>query len=497
MTAPLPPAAEPGLPADNILDTAAAGPAAIRGSILRSGAYVIGILLSLVSAPLLVRHLGVAGYGRYVLVNTIVVLFAGLVDAGLLTIAQREYVVRSGEDREHTMRDLLGLRLVLTGSAVAVAIGFTAVAGYGSTLVIGAVLCSTGLLIVAVQHMATTPLIAGLRMGVTSALDILSATVTVALVVVLVVLDAPLLAFLGVGAITASMTLAITLRLVRGQISLRPRFDRAAWKTLLKDSLPYVAAAAITALYFRLALVILSQVSSAFETGIYATGFRLLEVVLGVPGMLISAAFPVLAHAADTDDERLRYQIGRMWEVALIVGVWFVVAIELLAPFGLEVLAGAQGDLSVPVLRVQAPAVLATFFAVASAFPLLALRRHKEVLVANAAALVVGVVGTALLAPPHGAVGTAAATLMAEVVLGIAMTIQLHRVDRAVPLPLRTLPVVLLAAGTALLLLLAPIPSVLQGVIGTVVFFGVLGLLGRIPVEVLEALRLGRRRGSS
>ena len=478
----------------DILDTADAGPTAIRGSLMRSGSYVIGILLSLVSAPLLVRHLGVEGYGQYVLVNTIVVLFAGLVDAGLLSIAQREYVVRSGEDRDRTMRDLLGLRLVLTGAAVAVAIAFTAIAGYGSTLLIGSVLCSTGLIIVAVQHMATTPLIAGLRMGVTSAIDVLSITVTVALVVVLVVLDASLLPFLAIGIFTSLMTLIITLRLVRGQISLRPRFDRAPGWPCSRTRSPYVAAAAITALYFRLALVILSQVSSELETGIYATGFRLLEVVLGVPGMLISAAFPVLARAADTDAERLRYQIGRVWEVALIVGIWFVVGIELLAPFGLEVLAGKDGDLSVPVLRAQAPAVLATFFAVASAFPLLALRRHKEVLVANAAALVVGVVATALLAPTHGAVGTAYATLMAEVVLGVTMTVQLYRVHHGTPLPLRTLPVALVAAGAALLILLAPIHPVLQGLIGTGVYFGILALFGRIPVEVLEALHLKRSR---
>ena len=50
----------PGRAMADLLDTGAAGPAALRGSALRTGAYVGGILLSLVSAPLLIRHLGVA-----------------------------------------------------------------------------------------------------------------------------------------------------------------------------------------------------------------------------------------------------------------------------------------------------------------------------------------------------------------------------------------------------------------------------------------------------
>lgn len=37
----------------DVLDTQGAGPAALRSGALRSGAFVLGILLSLISAPLL------------------------------------------------------------------------------------------------------------------------------------------------------------------------------------------------------------------------------------------------------------------------------------------------------------------------------------------------------------------------------------------------------------------------------------------------------------
>ena len=61
----MPPAEPPAAADTDLLDTRAAGPAALRGSVLRTGAYVAGILLTVVSARVLITHLGVSTFGRY------------------------------------------------------------------------------------------------------------------------------------------------------------------------------------------------------------------------------------------------------------------------------------------------------------------------------------------------------------------------------------------------------------------------------------------------
>ena len=48
-----------------LIDTPEAGPAVIRGGVLRTASFVAGLALSTFSAPLIVRHLGEAEYGRY------------------------------------------------------------------------------------------------------------------------------------------------------------------------------------------------------------------------------------------------------------------------------------------------------------------------------------------------------------------------------------------------------------------------------------------------
>ncbi len=478
-------------PAD-VLDTPRAGPAAIRGSALRASAHVAGIGLALVSAPLLIHHLGVEDWGRYVLVNSVVLIVGGVMDAGLISIAQREYVVRTGADRDRTMRNLLGLRLVLMSAAVALAVGFAAVAGYDRDVVIGTVISGVGLLLLAIQHMLVTPLIAALRFGVTTAMEFAGQVLMVALVVALVVADAGLLAFLAVGIPVAIVLTGVTAALTRGQSPLRPRFDRVEWWELVRDTLPYAAAAAVTAVYFRLSMVVLSLVSSDFETGLYATSYRVVEVVLGVPALLVSALFPVLARAAERDERRLASSVARIFEVGIILGLGATLLLELSAPFVIDVLADDEAAGATDVLRLQAPAVIATFVAVTCAFPLLSLRRHGSVLVANLVGLGGSVIGTLALAPAFGAEGTAVATVIAEGLLALAMAVLLLRSRRSVRLPLGVVGPALALAALGACALLLPVHDAARAAIGGAVYFGGLLALGRIPPELLDAVKLRR-----
>ncbi|MBW3609762.1 MAG: oligosaccharide flippase family protein, partial [Actinobacteria bacterium] len=139
-SAPLPPASA------DLLDTPAAGPTAARGGAVRATGYAIGTLLALISAPLMIRHLGVEDFGRYVTVLSVVAIVAGISEAGVAVIALREYATLAGAERERVMRDLLGIRIVLTILGVLAAVGFAALAGYDDAMVVGTAVAGVGLL---------------------------------------------------------------------------------------------------------------------------------------------------------------------------------------------------------------------------------------------------------------------------------------------------------------------------------------------------------------
>src|ERR687889_1328532 len=139
ISTPEPPAtAVPAAPEPELLDTPHAGAVAVRGSVLRAGAYTASVLLALLSAPLLIRHLGISEFGRYVAVLSLVTIVSGLTEAGLNAIAMREYTTASAERRQRLMANLLGVRVALGVAGVLAAVAFAAVAGYGAALVAGA-----------------------------------------------------------------------------------------------------------------------------------------------------------------------------------------------------------------------------------------------------------------------------------------------------------------------------------------------------------------------
>jgi O-antigen/teichoic acid export membrane protein len=488
-------AAAESVAATDLLDTPQAGPAAIRGSLLRASGYLAGVSLSILSVSLLIRHLGVGDFGRYVTVLSLVAIVQGVTDAGLSSIGVREYSLRSGAARDRLMSSLLGVRLVLTSIGVVVITGFTLLAGYGAPVVVGSALAGAGLLLAVAQATLAIPLASLLRLGLVSGLDLFRQVLLVIGIVVLVLVGADLVPFLALTVPIGVLLLAVTAALVRGSMPMRPVFHRGEWWALVRDVLPYAAAVAIGTIYLRITVVAMSLIATELETGYYATAYRVMEVLVAIPPLVVGSTLPVLARAARDDRERLEYVLQRLLDATVIVGVWLGLAVALGAPFAVEVLAGGESDPSIDVLRVQAIAIVAAFVAASAQFGLLSLHRHRAILAYSVAALVSGLSLTLLLVPTLEATGAAIAFSAGEWIVTILAFTLLRRAQPQLRYSLRVpLRAVAAAAVAGALALLPGLSSLLSAIVATVVFFALLFALRAIPQELIEALS---RRGQT
>jgi O-antigen/teichoic acid export membrane protein len=474
-----------------------AGPAALRGGMVKTGGYVAGLLLGLISGPLIIRHLGIVEFGRYMTVVSIIGLVGGLTEGGLNAIGQREWGRTSGDERWTAMRDLLGMRLVLSGVGAAVAVAFTIIAGYGSPIVWGTVGAGIALLLHAPQLFLSVSLQGDLRFGWVTLTDLLRQALTVITLVVLVILGAGLVPILWASIPAGILGLILAAALVHGRMPLRPAFHWARWRPVLRDAAPYAIAIAVGVAYFRAAMLIVSLVSSDDQTGYFATSFRIVELLLGIPTVVLGAAFPILVHASANDEERFAAALGRILELALVVGVLFSLVTALAAPVLIHVLAGSGFDPSVPVLRVQAIALAANFVGVAAGYGLLSAGRNRDILLANAVGLSCAVALNLGLASASGAQGAAYATAAAEWILTATMLAALALRRPEILTATRDVPFVVLALTAALLVAL-PVswPGVVTPIVGGAAFIGVLVATRRFPPEVLELTRSLRRRAA-
>ncbi len=183
--------------------------------------------------------------------------------------------------------------------------------------------------------------------------------------------------------------------------------------------LPYSAAVVLSVVYFQIAQIMVSVLSSSAQTGYFGVSFRVLAAFTTLPPLLVSTALPLLARAARDDEERFSYASRRLAETMMIAGCGVALGLFLGAGFAIRVIAGPGFGPSVDVLRILAVALLGTFVIGARGYALLSLDRLHAMLLSNAIALTVVVAAGVPLISAYGAKGAAIAMVAAELTLAL------------------------------------------------------------------------------
>src|SRR5438445_2673226 len=166
--------------AEDVLTSAEAGGRVIRGSAVRVVANAAGIVVGLLTATVLLHHLGVAESGRYVTVLSLVAIAASVVDLGLNVSGSRELALCGPEGRAALRANLLAQRLWITPIALLAVVSFALLAGYPTRMVLGTLLAGTGLYIVSIADALLLRLTVELRNAGLAFVDFLKQAVTLA-----------------------------------------------------------------------------------------------------------------------------------------------------------------------------------------------------------------------------------------------------------------------------------------------------------------------------
>ncbi len=471
----------------DVLDTGRAGGLVMRGAAFRLAAFGLASALTAGSAILLTRHLGVVRFGQYATIVALATLVAQLTEGGLTNLATRDFALVSAAQKAKMLGDRLGLQTLTTVAAVAICVAFAVLAGYGPTRTWGALAAAVGLGLAALQVTVAVPLTTSLRLGTTSVLELARQAILVCLTVALVLAGAGLLPFLVALVPSSLAVLVATVVLVRREVRVHPRFDPQAWVALVRPALVLTLSSGLGAIYVFTAQILTSLSASPIQTGLFAASLRVFAVIASIPGLLVTAALPLLARAARDDTVRLESALQGLFEVALIAGVGLSVMLVTGAGPIMAVIGGPKYAGAAAPLRIEGAAVLGTCLVPAWSLALLALHRHAALLITNLITLVVTAAATLALAPTIGARGSAIATVAGEWTLALILLYSLTRANRQlVPRASPAAPRVVLAGGAAFAAMLLPIPAIAQLAIALVVYAAMIVTLRVLPPELLE-----------
>jgi O-antigen/teichoic acid export membrane protein len=216
-------------------------------------------------------------------------------------------------------------------------------------------------------------------------------------------------------------------------------------RDLLKDSWPLILAGLSIALYMKIDQVMLGELTTAREVGIYASAATISEVWYFIPGVLASSVFPAIVRAKESGDAK-KYQrrMQLLYDIVVLLAYGVALPLTLLAGVIVTALFGDEFRGAVPILRIHIWAFVFVGLGLARTRWLLAENFTRFAMGSTVAGAVINIALNLILIPKFGGVGAAWATLIAYAVAGYFSAFILagtrsafHQMTRALCIPFR------------------------------------------------------------
>ena len=299
--------------------------------------------------------------------------------------------------------------------------------------------------------------------------------------------------------VVAAVLIPVTLLLARAGVRSRAVSAGEVTVRLMRETLPLAVAFAMSVIYFRVLVVLVSLLSTDVETGLFGTSFRIFEMLLALPALILSVALPLAVgrrrrgrrpaapgaaehdggFALDRRAARRRNRDSRRARESVSS-------------------AGRSTSRRRLCLRIQALALIPLFLVQIWQLGLIAGRAQRAMAVANGLALVIVIALGLLFVPGGGATAAAWVAVAAEGALAVFLWIALGRArPGGAPSLWFAWKVALAAAvsaGAGYLLRDSPL---LAACAATVLFAVVAVATRAVPADLYHALGLTGRRGKA
>lgn len=451
---------------------------------------VFGMVASIVTVALTVRHLGGESYGHLTTAIVFVSLWTSFTELGIGAVVVRR--VTSGEgDLERLVRINTGISL-LYGIPLTIVATVTGLLVYSDQPQVVAVLpiVAAGLALTSVSSCVQPVFLTTLRFKAVAWSDFLSRALSLALTLVLLQTDAGLMWFAVVQVVPPLVVLVVQGVAASRILSWRPVLHlREGWN-LLRESLPQTAVLIIGVLYWRIDGVLLSLLDTPQQVGTYYLASTLAFTLSVVPTFFGASTLSTMTGLWSSDRDRFATFTSRSVETMMFVGAPIAVVGLVLAGPVMRLIGSAEFvDDGTPTLALLFVAVGVTFLNGTVSQALFAAHQQAFLVRLNVVNLLINIGLNLVLIPVWGATGAALALLVTELIGQVVASVRLSR-HSAYRTPwrftIRLLAALAVAAGVAEVL--RPAPVLLALAAAGLAYVAVNLLIGPVKVQTVKAM---------
>lgn len=441
-----------------------------------------------ISIAVLTRYLGAEGYGKFTLLLVYLQVFALVADMGLFTITVRE-ISKAPERTRELVGNTLSLRALLALGTLGAAAAVSFFLPFTPDVRIGIAIAAPAHFFGLMNASLLTVFQSKLRMDKAVIADIVGRLTSFALTLYVATTSLGFYAVVATASVGTMVTFLVTNILVRRYVRARPQFDTKLWKMLIKESLPLGGALIVSQLYFRLDIFMLSFLRSTAEVGIYGVVYKLLDMLLTLPGFFVNSVFPVLVMRLEEGGERVFGTMQKAFDALVLAGLGFAFGGVAIAPDLMRVVGGQEFVAGADALRVSLFSIALTFLVIMLTTLLIARGKQSYTLKVGLIGLVLNGVVNLYTIPRFGITGAAATTLLSEALICGIYLLKCHQ-ELQRKFQLWIVPKSVVAGGLMVAVMWPVRGSLLLALpIGAAVYLLTAYLLRAVSPDILRELR--------
>jgi len=430
----------------------------------------------------LARYVGEADIGKYGLANSFSALFILFADMGLETIAIRSVT----QHRAHASTYLVHTAVLRGAMAV-----FTFVIMGIGILWADFPDDKTAILWLVAGAISIGNMAGGFRWVFRAYEKFRYETVLIAGESLLMFAGGLVILNIGLGIVAFStVRLLFAILISLAAIGLAVRLIRPAFvwdwhfaRILLLSGLPIMALNLFDQALFNLDNVLLNMISGDIESGRYTAAYRLITMLLIIPGLFNMAVFPAIIQASNNSEEFIRI-VERSLRYTLIIGLGVSIFVTVHASSLIHLLYSDRFSDAASMLQILVWMFLFHTISVVGINIAYSYHQEKAILTINGIGLLCNVILNGLMIPSWGGEGAAIAAILSRGLICLMMLVVLHRYVQGLSIGrigLRPM----LAGGMSLMVMIlaAKLPIVIEILLGVLAYGASLWVLQAITQQ--------------
>ena len=389
----------------------------MRNLILSFGGDVFVKFIGFVIVIAIARLLGDTALGQYSFVVTLTWIIFKIAELGLDMVIRKEM----SRDKEKASQDFfsqaLALRFFASFLAAIVTIAFVYGTHRNQTIIHLTYLTAIGMIFFNVSMIFRSAFYALQKMHYEVIVKVIS-NLAFLLGIVFMFLGFGLTVVIIFLLIRYVLSFVLSYLLFRKKISkvFKLKISLKNWNGLIKESYFFWIITALSMIYFRIDIIILSLMKNEAIVGWYTAGYRIIDMISLIPVTITSVLFPVMAELFVKDKEKLSKLYKIAFRYLLILALAMILGVGILSQQIIHLLYGKGFENAAIVLKVLIWAQGLMFISFLLINLLGAINKQRVVVITSATALALNVVLNFILIPKYSFLGAGWATLLAEIV---------------------------------------------------------------------------------